>query len=80
MMTVRLDNGLEQRIEEMSESLGISKSELIRRSVQQFIESVSKPTPWEAGKELFGKFRSGRSDLSTNRKAIVNEMVLRKFK
>lgn len=80
MMTVRLDDGLEEKIEKLSAMLGVSKSELIRRSVSKFIENVSKPDPWTAGKDLFGKFRSGRSDLSKNRKAIVQEVLKRKFK
>ncbi len=80
MMTVRLDDGLEEKIEKLSVMLGLSKSELIRRSVNQFIANISKPDPWEAGKELFGKFRSGKGDLSKNRKAIVRDALKRKYK
>jgi len=80
MMTLRIDEDLEQKIERASETLGISKSELIRRSVQEFIVGISKPDPYTAGKDLFGKFRSGRSDLSSNRKAIVNEHLSKKFR
>ena len=79
-MTIRLDDTLESRIETMSASLGITKSELIRRSVQMFISNSEKLDPWSAGKDVFGKFKSGRTDLSENRKAIVKDMVSRKFK
>lgn len=80
MMTIRLDDSLENKIEKMSLSLGITKSELIRRSIQMFIESSEKLDPWNAGKDLFGKFASGRADLSENRKKIVKELISRKFK
>ena len=80
MMTIRLDDTLENRIETMSASLGITKSELIRRSVQMFISNSEKMDPWTAGKDVFGKFRSGRSDLSENRKMIAKSMISRKFK
>lgn len=80
MMTIRLDDTLESRIETMSASLGITKSELIRRSVQLFISSSEKLDPWTAGKDVFGKFRSGKGNLAENRKKIVREMIRRKFK
>jgi len=80
MMTIRLDETLEQKIDQLSVSLGITKSELIRRSVDQFISSVSKVDPWTAGKDVFGKFASGRNDLSTNRKKIIKEVLARKMK
>jgi len=80
MMTLRIDEDLENKIERASETLGISKSELLRRSVQEFIAGISKPDPWEVGKEVFGKFRSGRSDRSVNRKAIIREHLSKKFK
>ncbi len=80
MMTIRLDDTLESRIETMSASLGVTKSELIRRSVQLFIASSEKLDPWTAGKDVFGKFRSGKGNLAENRKKIVREMISRKFK
>jgi hypothetical protein len=39
------------------------------------IEQMSKPDPWTAGKDLFGKHSSGRSDLSQNRKVIVRDRI-----
>jgi negative regulator of replication initiation len=80
MMTLRIDEELEQKIEHASVNLGISKSELLRRSVQEFIAGISKPDPWEVGKDLFGKHRSGRHDLSTNRKTIIRDLLSRKHK
>ena len=80
MMTLRIDEDLEQKIEHASVNLGISKSELLRRSVQEFIAGMTKPDPWDVGKDLFGKYRSGRHDLSTNRKTIIRDLLSRKHK
>ena len=80
MMTLRLDVVLEHKIEWASESMRISKSELIRRSVLQYLAEVSKPDPWELGKDIFEKFDSGNSTLSENRKKSVKETLSRKFK
>lgn len=80
MMTLRIDEDLEKKIERASVNLGISKSELLRRSVQEFIARMSKPDPWDVGKDLFGKYRSGRHDLSTNRKTIIRDLLSRKHK
>ena len=80
MMTLRIDEDLEQKIEHASANLGISKSELLRRSVQEFIAGMSKPDPWDVGKDLFGKYRSGRHDLSMNRKTIIRDLLSRKHK
>jgi len=80
MLTLRLDEDLEHKIDVASERLGITKSELIRRSVQTFINGISKPSPWEVGCELFGKFDSGVGTLSSNRKEIVRQALARKFK
>jgi len=79
-MTLRIDEDLEKKIERASVNLGISKSELLRRSVQEFIAGMSKPDPWDVGKDLFGKYRSGRHDLSTNRKTIIRDLLSRKHK
>ena len=80
MMTLRIDEDLEKKIERASVNLGISKSELLRRSVQEFIARMSKPDPWDVGKDLFGKYRSGRHDLSMNRKTIIRDLLSRKHK
>ena len=80
MMTLRIDEDLEQKIEHASVNLGISKSELLRRSVQEFIAGMTKADPWDVGKDLSGKYRSGRHDLSMNRKTIIRDLLSRKHK
>ncbi len=75
MITLRLDPKLEQQVSHVAKSLGLSKSELIRKSLVNYIENIEKKSPWEAGHDLFGKYASGRDDLSSNRKKILKAKI-----
>jgi predicted DNA-binding protein len=75
MITLRLDSELEKNINNIAHQMGVTKSELIRRSITAFIETVEKPSPWELGNELFGKYASGKGNLSADRKTIVKERI-----
>ena len=80
MITLRLDSKLEKTINETAINLGLSKSELIRRSILDYIEKLDKPSAWEAGKEFFGKYSSGYSNLSSDRKNILKKKIKAKRK
>jgi len=60
----------------------MSKSEYLRGLIIEKLESerAQKMTPWELGKQVFGQFDSGRSDLSKNRKAILKEKLREKVR
>lgn len=75
MITLRLDPQLEQTINSVAYQLGVSKSELIRKSIIDFLGNLEKPSPWELGNNVFGKYASGEHDLSINRKALVKEKI-----
>ena len=55
--------------------MGVSKSELIRKSITDYLGNLDKPSPWELGNDLFGKYASGQHDLSINRKVLVKEKI-----
>ena len=80
MLTLRLDEKLENQVKTTASQLGISKSELIRISVSEYIQKQQKPNAWESGKDLFGKHASGKGDLSTNRKILMKEKIKAKLK
>ena len=80
MITLRLDQKLETAIQSTATMMGVSKSELIRISVTQFIQKQKKPTPWELGRDLFGRYASGDGNLSQNRKAIFKNKIKAKQK
>lgn len=75
MITLRLDPKLEQNINTIARQMGVSKSELIRKSITEFIGKLDKPTPWELGSDIFGKYASDSDNLSSDRKKLVKQKV-----
>jgi len=76
MVSLRLDTKLEQELERTAASLGVSKSEFIRKVlVEKLKEERNLRTPWEMGKSVFGKFGSGSSNRSTDRKKILKNKL-----
>ena len=76
VISIRIDKELEGELERVARMQGLSKSGLIRRCLAEYlVRRTNRPTPWELGKDRFGKVGSGRSDLSTNRKKILREML-----
>lgn len=80
MITLRLDPNLEQSISNTAKNLGLTKSELIRQSIHEYLGKLSKPNAWDAGHDLFGKYSSGHSNLSTDRKGLVKDKIRAKRK
>ena len=80
MITIRLDPELENSIQRSAELLGISKSELIRNSISEYLSKLSKPNPWELGKDYFGKYASGQNNLSADRKLLLKNRIIAKRK
>ena len=70
LTTVKLPKDLHTALENAARLHGLSKSEVLRKALRSELARLSglqRPTPWELGKQLFGRARSGRSDLSTVR-------------
>ncbi len=80
MITLRLDSKLEQSINNTAKNLGLTKSELIRKSIHEYIKKLSKPNAWDTGQDLFGKYSSGHSNLSSDRKQLVKNRIRAKRK
>ncbi len=80
MITLRLDPNLDQIVSNTDKNLGITKSELVRKSLVDYIEKLNKQNAWEAGQELFGRYSSGKKNLSSNRKDLLLEKIKAKRK
>ncbi len=80
MITLRLDPNLDQIVSITAQNLGITKSELVRKSLVEYIEKLNKQNAWEAGQDLFGRYASGVQNLSSNRKEILIEKIKAKRK
>lgn len=75
-ISVRLDKELELELAKLANAEGKSKSEFLRTMIAERIrEQSARPTPWHLGKDFFGKYGSGRKDLSVNRKKILNQKL-----
>jgi len=62
-------------INKIAHQLGVSKSELVRKSITEFIDKLDKPSPWELGSNLFGNYKSEQTNLSSDRKALIKEKI-----
>jgi len=80
MITLRLDPALEQTINNTAQNLGLTKSELIRMSILEYLNKLGKANAWEVGQDLFGKYSSGLNNLSTERKEVVKQRIRAKRK
>ncbi len=80
MITLRLDPALEQNISITAKNLGLSKSELIRKSIYSYFGKLGPVNAWEIGEDLFGKYSSGQSNLSADREKIVRDKIQAKIK
>ena len=75
-ITVRVDSKLEQELEAVAKAEGVTKSNLIRECLVEYLKSKrSQLSPWELGKDLFGKSGSGKGNLARDRKQIVREKI-----
>jgi predicted DNA-binding protein len=75
MITLRLDPDLEKEVSVTAKNLGLTKSDLIRRSILEYLEKMEKPSAWELGKDYFGRYSSGQNNLSVDRKKILKEKL-----
>jgi hypothetical protein len=49
MITLRLDPNLEKEISTAAKNLGLTKSDLIRKSVIEYLGKLESPDAWELG-------------------------------
>lgn len=66
-ITVRLPKILEGKLNAVSEMEGKTKSEIIKESLNLYFTRYNvEKTPFELGKDMFGKYQSGFKDRSIN--------------
>jgi len=70
LTTVKLPKELHAELENAARAHGLTKSDVMRRALRSELARLAgrrRPTPWELGRELFGRARSGRGELSSLR-------------
>jgi len=78
MITLRLDEHMEQELNRLAAQMGTNRSVLIRKSIQQFIDQQKQVSAWELGQDLFGKHASGQGNLAKDRKALLKQKLTQK--
>lgn len=75
-ISLRLTKDLEKKLNRAAVRSGLSKSAFVRRCLEKELTAKPlRPSAYELGKDLFGKYSSGRSDLSTNSEQVVRELI-----
>lgn len=76
MTTVRLPPEIEQKLQTLSEAQHKSKSEIIKEALELFLQTrEGEKSSYELGKDLFGKYGSGQSNLSRDYKEILKDKI-----
>jgi hypothetical protein len=81
-ITIRIPDSQEADLRAQLEAKGITLSEFVREAIAEKLrrEEGAPPSPAERGRHLFGRYGSGRDDLSVNHEAILGEMLDAKYR
>ena len=81
MTTVRLPIEYEQKLDVLSVLKKKNKSELIKDALDIFFHKAElEMNSYELGKDYFGRYGSGRTDLSTTYKQELKEKLHAKYR
>ena len=79
MISVRLDYEMEKKLETRARREGVPKSKLVKMALDQFLKVAEDTTsPYDLGKDLFGKFGSDDGDLSMTYKKRLGRVIVEK--
>jgi hypothetical protein len=76
-ITIRLPTKLEKDLRTRLDRRGVRVSDFVRDAIAEKLERepARAPSAYDLGKDLFGRYGSGRRELSSNRKSILNEIL-----
>jgi len=76
MLNVRLPQELENRVKRAAAAAKRTKTQVVREALESYLGSQENlKTSYELGEDLFGKYGSGRGDLSTTYKSKLKERL-----
>lgn len=79
MLSIHLSPDYEKKIEQIAYTEKTPKDEMIKIVLHKFVDDYfDKPTPYELGKDLFGKAGSGKGNLSCSHKNRLKEKLREK--
>jgi len=82
MLSIRLPQDLEEDLTALAKSEQATKTEIVKIALSTYIRErthLKAKTPYELGKDLFGKYGSGKGDLSTTYKTKLKEKLSEKY-
>jgi predicted DNA-binding protein len=80
MISLRLTTDLEKKLNQIAKTENISKSEIIKKAlIMYFNDNEKKYNPYFLGNDLFGKYGSGKSNLSKDYKNILKGKLFEKY-
>ncbi len=76
MLSVRLPEELEKKLQILSEQKGTTKTELVTEALEKYlVDKEEELTPYELGADLFGQAGTGEADSSVNYKQKVGVKI-----
>lgn len=79
-ISARIDEEVQKKLEILSKAQGLSKSKIIAQSILEYFDNhFPVNSPYEIGKDLFGRYGSEKGDLSYNRKKYLKEKLSEKY-
>lgn len=80
MFSIRLSDELSEKLKQIADADKKTKTEIVKLAIEKYIgEYEKKLSPYTLGKDLFGKYGSGETDRSVNRKQILKDKLRDKF-
>ena len=82
MLSVRLGESLESQLYQVSQVHNTTKTDIIKNALVLYFETIreeKKSTPYSLGEGLFGKYGSGKEDLSSTYKEVLKEKLHAKY-
>ena len=76
-ITIRLPDEFEAKLRTRLDQGDVALSEFVRQAIAEKLERelrAETPSAYELGKDVFGKYASGRSDISENAEKILGEI------
>ena len=80
MISVRLPEELEKKLNQLAESKNVTKTHLVKEALNKYIaEKEKKKDSYQLGRDLFGRYGSGKGNLSTTYKKRVSDRIHEKY-
>lgn len=75
MLTTRLTSAEEKKLTEYCKKNGLSKTEVVKEALAQYLTKKSEVSAFKSGQDLFGAASSKETDRSTTYKKRLKKML-----